>query len=191
MAQNSLYPAFTKIMYGAAGSPHTMVLPMIPDGVPSIGLDPMVTTRTTSVLWSTYVTTFLNLLKVFYNAATDFSVAEFYIMEDPEANPQFCYGSNPAISGTNAGANTSMSQTVVTFRTYAGGIFKLYLMEAVATVNQVVTAPFPAGATKNLSDHIVGTQCAIVGRDGGFALAPLRSIGKTNDALRKKLLLNT
>lgn len=84
-----------------------------------------------------------------------------------------------------------MSQTVITFRTYNGGIFKLYLMEAVATVNQVISAPFPAGATKNLSDHLIGTSSAVCGRDNGFPLAPLRSLGKTNDALRKKLLLNT
>lgn len=191
MAANSLYPGFTKIIYGTGSSPHTMILPMTPDGGINIGFDPMVTTRTTSVLWSTYVATFINLLKPFFQSVTDFSVAEYWRMEEIDSDPQFVYGINPAISGTNAGTNTSMSQTVITFRTYNGGIYKLYLMEAVATVNQVVTAPFPAGITKTLTDHMIGTQCAIMGRDGGFLLAPLRSIGKTNDALRKKILLNT
>lgn len=192
MATNSLYPGFTKMYYGTGGNLHTMILPMIPDGTPNIGIDPSILTRAgTPNLWSTYMTSLINLIKPLYNTATDFTLAEFYYMEEIDSDPQFVHGINPALSGTSATANTSMAQQVLTFRTYEGGIWKLFLMEAVITVNVVTSWPFAVGAVKTLADHLISTGSAVVGRDGGYPLVPLRSITKTNDALRKRVLLNT
>jgi hypothetical protein len=84
-----------------------------------------------------------------------------------------------------------MEEIVYSFRTGAGGVLKIYGMEASIAANQRLplrtSSAAPHGA---IATYLMGTDGWVIGRDGGFPIAGRFITTKINDALRKKQLLD-
>lgn len=187
MANNSDAPGFVLLQYQRGTFIHKAKLHVNPDGVYTPGDTPTLVQRDTStIVWTTAVDDFINVIKGIFNTAVDFTLAEYWQKPNPADDPVFIQSHAPGLSGTVATATSVASQAIWTFRTFAGGIKRLYLMESVNTPNQFISAPFAAGTVKTISDYMVAATGWIVGKDNSYPYVPLRYLTKTNDALLDK-----
>lgn len=193
MAQNSLYPGFVKLKYSSNTHTHFQVLPVLYDANPDPGDEPVFLTRNnTPVGMDTAVAAYIALIDNLFPAESSFIIAENWFYPTPESDPVFTYVmelGDTGASGTGVFAN---GQLVVSFRTFAGGILKLYFMETVTGLATKDDFPFANSAVDALADYLCSAATGwIVGRDGSHPISGLRALSKTNDALRKKFVLNT
>lgn len=189
MAQNSLYPGFVRISYKGKGHPHKQVIPCTPALQAGTWFVETVDDGT-FLQWDTAVNALIALEKVFLNTSDGFDGAELWTLATPTSAPVFRTNVTLAVAGTSASAAVANSQMVFSFRTGLGGRLKVFLMETVNGADIVVRPPYAAGANKNLSDYIIAGASWLRGRDGGHIVSPAGLVTKTNDALRKKYVLN-
>jgi hypothetical protein len=190
MARNSLYPGFVKVYYQSAGHPHVMTLPC----KPFLGIDGRWWLEQkqggAGDSFENLVTPFVTALKPSLHTASSILSAELYSMATPTSEPQWRESVSINTAGTNATAATPYAQQTITFRSANGGIFRLVIMEGGGiTVNGEAFPPF-AGNTGTIATYLMGNSSWICARDGGWLIAGVRSLTKTNDALRKKYLLD-
>lgn len=189
MPVNDISPGFVVITYAIGTRIHKMTLPVFP-AVP----DPLATNNELYendgdvIVFGTAVTAFVNLIKGFYNTATDFTSAELWSKPTPADNPLFIEAVTLALNGTSGTVPVVDGQAVLTHRTTGGGLHRLYLMESTFPANTRELNPFASGALNSLSAFMRGVNGWVKGRDGGQLTAPIAFTTKTNDALRKRRL---
>lgn len=188
--QNSLSPGFCKLYYTAATREHVMTIPVIPYGTVTPGEEPQLTANDgTGIDLSDAMTNMANALKVRFPTDASFNHAEYWDMPTPTSNPVWIYDVTLGIAGTATGSSTAGLQQVFTFRTDAGGLWRLYLMEPTGSPNVENLPPF-SGNNATLINALYGVGYVVRGRDGGKLITCIRALTKTNDALRKKILVN-
>jgi hypothetical protein len=189
--QNSLAPGFAVINYGGvAGRTHRMTIPLRPTGSLVPGVEPDVLLRDDSVVSFSEATDVLIAAFVSaYHTSTAFGNVAFWSKPTADSDPVWIYQYNSGDMGESSTANTALLQSVYTFRTTNGGIYKLYLMEGVGVANTVDIPPL-ASYRLTVGNAIVAWNGCVIGRDGGFPAVPIACTMKTNDALRKKALLD-
>lgn len=188
MAVNSLYPGFWKLRYDSGVHTHTMIVPVKPELVGDVWYHYDKDGNLTADL-ETAATAFVNIIKVFLPDGGSFQDVELWTLSSPTAAPVFQELVDLSIAGTNVGAAMNNGQLLFTFRTVAGGLYRLYLMESAGTLDSVSNPPF-SGATATAVAALVASSSYVAGRDGSFLSSCVRSITKVNDALRKKYLLD-
>jgi hypothetical protein len=154
---------------GVPGTPHSLI---VNDG--------------SDYTFSVVIDSFCSLAKVFFNTATDFVSAELWSQPTDSDNPVFLELVSPAVSGTSANPLITYGQWVITLHTTEGIVQRMYMMESVLTVNQIVNFPVPAGTIKSFVDYLAGTTGPIRTRTGGKIVAGKRYLTKTNDMLRRR-----
>lgn len=195
---NSLYPGFVRIEYVAGGHPHTQTLPVKPFQVVGGGWGlekPIAPAQYAS--WSDGITAWVTIVRTLFHTSTNFVTASLWTLAAPESDPQFRDEVSLGIAGMSSSTTSANSQLSVGFRTDAGGILKLMFMESAVTVNQVgVPAAYTGLAAPGAASMVAiaaflkGNENCFYGRDGGRPIASLRAFTKTNDALRKKFVLD-
>lgn len=196
MAINSLSPCFCKIFYTTGTRQHVMTIPLravdVATWTPGDSAeDTELTTKSgVAVTFAAFCDEFADNAKALLNTADGFTIAELYRQPTPEDDPTFITVYELGVAGTNAAARTPYGQYVMSFRTSNGGIYKIYVMECSAVPNQRDAYPFSGVTNIAFATYFTSNQCPIVGRDGGNIISPLRYTTKTNDALRKKQLLD-
>lgn len=187
---NSLSPGFVKIRYQYATRPHTMTLPVLPDVTPVVGVEPIFKNKGGGTAdMDTAIGMLLTVLRPFFFTDMDLQSAEFWSQPTADSDPVWIYNLPIAMAGTGTGATAQIKQGCMTFRTGAGGIYKMFFMEpATSATSVVLTAyPFPAGALTNMANFLTGNTGWIVGRDGAFPAVGITYTTKDNDKLRKKV----
>jgi len=195
MVVNSLFPYFSKIKYTANGHTHWMVVPL---GLESGGIPPgsssdnytFIANNGSEPDFETSMIGFVTMLLPFFKTTDSFILAELWGMATVDSDPVFYTAAILGLSGSSASANVPNSQAVMTLRTHLGGIIKITMMEGINAVNSRDDYPFAAVSNQNLGGYLISGPNIIRGRDGGKIISPLRYITKTNDALRKKYLLD-
>lgn len=188
MAINSLYPGFWKIHYTSNGHTHVMTVPVKPVNVGGVWFFQDKQGNTTAQL-SAAATAYVTLIKPFMNTGSTFVDVEFWSMATPTSDPIFQETVVLGIAGTSASATIAREQFSGAFRTVGGGLWRLYLMEAIVQIDQVTNPPYNA-TYATLVNGLIGGQSYVAGRDGTFLSSCVRFVAKENDALRKKYLLN-
>lgn len=187
MASNSLYPGFIRLVYTGNAHLHIQTIPIISidpsGGSYNIGLR-----GGTQDLWTDAIVDYITVAKPFLAAADDFVSASLWEVPTIGADPIFLEETMLGIAGTG-GTAVANSQTVITFRTNQGGLYRWYLMEGSNAVDVIVNPPF-AGAAATFVAYMVGATSLVAGRDGGLLTSAVRYVTKINDALRKKYFLN-
>lgn len=90
-------------------------------------------------------------------------------------------------AGTSASAAHIAGQSIVTFRTDAGGIFKLNFLETVIASNVIDTGAFTSADLDALVEDIVTDGFyPWIGRDNGFPVVRLSHFPGENEALFRK-----
>lgn len=192
MASNSRSPAFVLLKYTANTRPHVMSFCISPETI-GVGEATVVYNKfgATLALADSLNEDLVPLLAAFYRGADSFDEAEVWSQPTPEDDPLYCETIPIAIVGTNSNPTVAMSQAVLSMRTGAGGIAKLYLMESTIAANIHDPRPFSNAAVSDLSNYLTGAASIWYARDNSFPILGLTWNTKTNDALRKKYLLNT
>lgn len=191
MAVNSLHPGFVKIFYTSNGHPHEQVLPCNPSFDTSGGQWLVATRAGGSITWTSAVDAYVPFLQNFLDTASTVNYAELWTEDYPTPNRLF-RGAHPiGEAGVSVIAAFPYGQVVTTFRSQNGGLYRNYILEMGSTqVNDEFTPPFTgAPAVQNLATFLTGTSGWVLARDGGYPLAAIRALRKTNDALRKKYAL--
>jgi len=90
-------------------------------------------------------------------------------------------------AGTSGSAASEAAQSIVTFRTTEGGIFKYSFMEPVIVPGSIDPLPFTNTALDTLADNtVLGTVYPWIARDGGWPFACLKHFPGQNEAIWKK-----
>lgn len=144
----------------------------------------------TSGLSDALVEDFVPFLQPFFRATDSFDEAEVWSQPTPESDPVFVELIPIALVGTSPASTVPFSQAVLSLRTAAGGIGKVYMMEGTLPVNTHDPRPFSNVAVSDLANYLTGPGSIWYARDNSFPVLGLTLNTKTNDALRKKYLLN-
>lgn len=192
MAVNSLAPAFVRIFYTSASTPHVQTLQIQPDGPLLVGIEPTFATKGgTGLNAGIAVNAYLNIIKAQFKTTDVFTGYEVYSQPTPTSDPLFIWADDLIIAGTLTGASIQNSQAVFTYGTVAGGLLKLYFMEGVFAIDQRVANRSSApGIVGTITTYILGATNWIKGRDDAFPARGIFYTTKINDTLRKKQLLD-
>lgn len=192
MTIHDIAPSFMRIRYVRATTvTHHMVLPVLFADPPVVGVAPELLQK--NAVPETFANSISNLMSVmrpFFSSLVDFIFAEAWSKPDVGSDPTLIWTEQIGLTGTHASAAVVTSQYVLTNRTLAGNISRIFLMEPSLPANIVSTWPFGAGIELNLANYLKGTTSVVTGRDNAYIYQPIRSVTKLNDALRKKLLLD-
>lgn len=191
MPKNSLFPGFIRLFYNSNAHQHTMTIPVKPffSGVTNEWFVEQ-KGQPLGIAWKTILDTYANLLKVFITTTGDITRADLYTMSAPDAEPLFVDTEDLSIAGTGSGSPQSLGQLTISFRSQNGGTYRLQIMEPATTAINAEQFPPFTGGTLALSNWMISSTSFLVARDGGFLVAPIRLLTKTNDHLRKKYLLD-
>lgn len=199
MAQNSLFPGFVIVKYSVAGRPHEQTIPVEPAETYDPGEDP---NNVQFLLWGGVSTvdfpgamdTYDDILDDGLSTAdASITMAEFYQMDSPTSSPTWICAYEIGHAGASASATVPYSQRTTSFRTSNGSYWKHVVLDQVSATNVEDVFPFLAATPQLALWNYTQTSAGqwIRGRDGGRVVSGLNSVTKTNDALRKKYLLNS
>lgn len=182
---------FIKIKYITNTVEHSMTLPCNPQSGWVVGSEPSITPKAgADILMSVAVDALVAILRPALATVTDIVSAEAWFAPSPTSDPVWVYTHPIGLAGTGAATATNMLQFVISFRTFLGGVYRMFLMEPSSSITANVRAsyPFGAGTATNISNYLTGSTGWVIGRDGGSLVVPIWQTSKYNDALRKKRL---
>lgn len=189
MALNSLWPGFVRLEYLAATTKHIAILPCAP--VNLAGVWNLTLKGGANQTFTAAIDAYMVVLRPCSPATMTFVSAQLWTLANPTADPVFVqeYGLN--LAGTAAGGIVVDSQIVTTYRTGLGGLYRHYQMESsLAALNTKYKGPnFMNAVQLALINYIIGANGWIIGRDSGTLIVAISQITKTNDALRRRRLL--
>lgn len=190
MTVNSLSPGFVKLAYNSNSHDHVMTLPVVPYGSVVPGDEPDFTRNDDNNLgMEDAINNFVDGIKHLFHTSTSFGIATFWSMPTPSSNPLWIYDYNVSKVGTSSTSNVAYSQLVMSFRTNLGGLLKIYCMEGWVPVNTRDVPPWASGFVTVFNMLSLSSGC-IRGRDNGKVVTYINATAKTNDALRKKFVLD-
>lgn len=200
MGHNTNYFAILKTAYVVSSITHIKTTPIRMsdyDWAPGTSMDDMPVTMQhaggppTEKSLFTAIDEWLDLIAPMFNTGVSILAPEVWMRANEEDDFHWVSTFPDATAGTAGGASVLMMQTMTTFRTSLGGIYRdAFLENTLLTVN--LNDPFPiANATFDAyADYVLSVDGSwIIGRDGGYAAAGIRLMTKTNDSIRRKRLL--
>lgn len=183
----SLAPGYVKLTYSGSLFPHHMTVPVKFSGTPVAGTEPEVILKDASTTGvSAAMDDLVTLIAPFFNASTHFGLAEAHTVDATTGEDKFIWGWDLSIVGGAGAANTALAQDVFVFKLTNGSLYKLYLMEDVASPNTKAYPPFSDAAVSDLISFVTGNGSPIYGRGNAYPFAVISRIDKTNDKLRKQ-----
>ena len=183
----SLAPGFARITYSGTLFPHHMTIPVNYSGTPTPGSEPtLVLKDSTTASGSDALYGLISVILPFFDDATHFGLAEFHAVDADTGEDSFLWAYNIGLTGTGSGANVATGQTIVTFKTSIGSLYRLYMMEGLNAPNQHVLPPFGDAILDDLAAFVVGDTSPIYGRKNAYPFVPVSYITKSNDKLRKQ-----
>lgn len=151
----------------------------------------LVARNSSIVTLADFVDGFADVWKNVYSTGAELSSAELWVYPaEPSQDPVFKSGYTIGVEGTIAsGSATRPAQyAIFTFRSTAGGIARITLMEPRAAAvfdgkQTIVTASAPLQA---LSAYLVALTSPFKARDNAYVFYPLNISGGQNEALWRK-----
>jgi len=183
----ALAPGYVRVTYDGTLFPHHMVIPVNYSGTPVAGTEPDLILKDASTDGvESAIGALFALIQPFFHTTTHFGLAEAHTVDSTTGLDTFIWAWSIGLLGTAVPVNTPMAEDVFVFKLSSGGLYKLYLMEDVASPNNKSYPPFGAGQVADLSDFIVGSSSPIYGRTNAYPFVPVSRLQKTNDKLRKQ-----
>lgn len=196
MSHNDIGPLWMELKIAVSTRLHVHRVPLNPgfSGMPDPGQDPsaylLSDHNDDPISFETFVGDYIAFLQPEYHTSVSFTIADLWFKETVDSDPVWLTQVEIGENGTSSVAAVTDGQFVMSNRTKSGGKFMLYLMETKNAVNVKDDFPFNVTDWTNLGNYLKSDVCPIVGRDGGFIAANIRVTTKTNDALRKRRLLD-
>ena len=168
IAEHVIRFSFQAAIEGDPGDPLNNWKPLTKAGSSALGL-------------FTHVTNLLAVLRPFFNTVTDFSHVELWEYTPGTFDAVFRSSEAIALGGTSGTATSVASQTMMTFRTQGGGIFRLDMRGTTSAPGVRIIPPFAAGTALNLSNYMLDGDSPWIGRDGTYPLATVKFLPGQNE----------
>lgn len=183
----SLAPGFARVTYSGVRFPHHMTIPVKYSGTPVPGTEPTLANKggsTTAGLAA--MLTFFTTLQPLFKTTVKFGLVEFHTIDPTTGLDTFIWAGDINLAGTDTGTQQAMEQSVFTFKTVGGTLYRLYLMETNENPNLKIYPPFTSAIDNDIVDYVTGAASVIYGRGNFFPFAVISKVTKTNDKLRKQ-----
>lgn len=190
MTDNLPGPFFGRIKYISAAVPHDMQMSINSWGSVGIGFPfgKVGLRDLTGFDADTAMNDLVDKLLPFWSAGTEF--ANWQIFSQPTADdlPIAVTGNQfTAKVGTGTPGSSLEEATFQTnsWRTNAGGLYKLCMIDQIMPSQAKVSVLPSSGILKDLSDYLTASTGWVVGRDGGFPSVFISATRTLNDKQRK------
>lgn len=195
MAQNSLAPGYVvlhySVLFGSNLHTHKQTLPVNPLTVYAAGANPEFHTNGGDPIgFQAAIDAYAAELVGFFSTGTTLLLAEYWQKPTENDDPLFIKSVVPSPAVGTGGSAVSAGQVTISFRSELGGIFKFTLMESEVAATALDTYPFSAGDAADMAAYLTGDDGWVWARDGGVLISAIKLVGKTNDKLRRKYILN-
>lgn len=196
MTHNDLHPLWMEIKYAVSTRLHVKRTPLLPAAgfvtVPGGEPDDYTIARKngSSDGFGTIVDEYMAVVTPIYHTGVSFITADLWYKADVDSDPLWLTVYEIGQTGEGGTSPVTDGQLVLSNRTANGGKYMEYWMESSIAVNLKDDFPFSSANLVNLGNYLKGATSPVVGRDGGYVVANVRYITKTNDALRKRRLLD-
>jgi len=127
------------------------------------------------------------LIDDFYASAVDFTHAELWKYQPSSFDATYQATYALGLSGTSGGATVDASQGIITFRTAVGGVAKIDLRGISLGAGPKQSFPTAAAIVNALASFLSGSLSAMIGRDGGFLVAPIFWLPGQNERAWKRV----
>lgn len=170
---------------------HRLTFDVKPDAAPSPGADIAAIECETKggsleLLGTWFLDDFLPLLLACYPATANFFLLEMWNIPEGTFDGTFIGSLELTEVGTNGTGSQIAQQTTFTFRSIAGGVARLQLMESSFSGNLKQTPPFATTTANNLTQFLNGNSSIMIARDNSFLNARLRQSDGQNEKLWRK-----
>lgn len=183
----SLAPGYVRVTYDGTLFPHHMVIPVKFDGTPTPGTEPDLLLKDASSLGAeAAIGALMDVIRAFYHTTTHFGLAEAHTVDEVTGADAFIYAWNLGVLGTSPSTNKATFQTIITFKTALGTLYRLYMMENIDGANEHLLPPFSDPTLAALADFVVSDASPVYGRGNAYPFVPVSKIVKSNDKLRKQ-----
>lgn len=196
MTHNDLHPLWMEIKYAVGTRLHVKRTPLLPDAAMivtpgELPADYAIKRKDgTSDDFGTIVDEYMAVVTPIYHTGVSFITADLWYKATVDSDPLWLTVYEIGAVGEGGTTPVTDGQLVLSCRTQNGGKYMEYWMESSIAVNLKDDFPFSSTNISNLGNFLKGVTSPVVGRDGGYVVANVRYITKTNDALRKKRLLD-
>lgn len=182
----SLAPGYVRVTYSGTLFPHHMTVPVQYVLSPIPGEEPDLVLKDETTLGAiAAIAAFIAVILPFFKNTTQFGLAEAHTVDAVTGEDQFIYAWDLGVTGSGSAANIPASQTVLTFKSRLGTLYRLYLMEGNQPLNQHALPPY-TGVIDDLVEFVKGDSSPIYARGNSFIFGAVSFITKTNDSLRKQ-----
>jgi hypothetical protein len=190
MTRYSLSPGYIVLQYAAhAGHVHKATFPVQWGETPEPTVEPvLLKVGGGTALMSAGVDTLLTALSVMLHIGDAFQVASAWYKPTPTSDPTWIYDYVSEIAGGSASVDISCLQSVWTFGTELGNLYRLFMMEGIGVVN-VRTNPPLTGDLGQVAAAILDDDSIVFARDNSRPVRIISHVTKLNDHLRKKFLI--
>lgn len=186
MTSTALAPGYARITYTGVAFPHHMTIPIKYDGIPVAGAEPSLLQKNAlAVQGVAAITSFLAPIRPYFPTSVSFGLVEFHTVNALTGADAFIYAANLGLTGSGVGLRTATEQTLFTFKTAVGGLYRLYLMETIEAPNSKTLPPY-VGLEATLTNFVTGPFSPVYGRGNSYPFVPISKITKLNDKLRKQ-----
>lgn len=189
MTRYSVAPAYVKFNYTSNGHTHWQTL-LCKLATGTFETPNLLLGDSTSSPWDTVAAGWSNILAAMLSEASIVNFAELWSKPEPDDDPIWLSVTSLADAGTATGAAVPYSMETFTFRTQAGSIMRVVVLEGTRAVNLKIPAGTGNANEEALHDYVMDPAAPWIGRDDSWPAVGIRYTTKTNDKLRKKFLLD-
>lgn len=190
MPTNYPGPYGVSLKYTTGSLTHEMFFSVKTDTPPSPGDDPttiqLLRRDGTTIDLDQYVSLFANLVADRLDPTDSIDAYDFWEIEPQSTVRNYITSGTLNIPGTSSLSRRDASQETYTFRTTAGGILKIVILETTTQNNAVIPYAQVGGSSQALMDFVVAANTAFVARDDGWPFSPLNLASGENEAVWRK-----
>lgn len=187
LSTRSLAPGYIRGTYSGALFPHHMNIPVNFSGTPVPGTMPTLLTKSGgTVAADVAYNTFLGPILPNFNNGTVFGLTEVHTVDATTGEDQFIFAWDANQTGLNTDPRVPTSQAVMTFKSRLGTLYRLYLMEGVASPGVKLLPPLPGTVFPAMVDYMLSDDSIVWARKNAYLFSVVSYITKLNDKLRKQ-----
>lgn len=190
MAQNYPGEYAVEIIYSVGGLTHKALISCDVSGTPSVGDAPSTIDLLTKgggvTPLDTAVNVYVTLLQPLFSTTVDFVKFEFWKYAPLSYDRTWITDGTLGLNGTNAGAYAPAKYRKFSFRTLAGGVAYLTLLESIVDGNLQESYPFASPASNAIANYAVGGTSWMKARDNSFFSTPILLSDGQNEVLFRK-----
>jgi hypothetical protein len=134
----------------------------------------------------TWLASLIGAIESFFHTSTDFVTAEIWKYTPGTFNADFQSIETVADNGTSSLATQADTQTIISFRTTAGGVAKADFRNTIFAAGPSQSFPTAIGGVNTTAALFYDNNSIVIGRDGAFVFSPVKFLPGANERAFKR-----